>query len=321
MQHAAIDQRPPAIFLMGPTATGKTALACALAERFPLELVSVDSALVYRGLDVGAAKPDADTLRRHPHALIDIRDPSQPYSAAQFRDDALAAMQAVNARGRVPLLVGGTGLYFRALEHGLSAMPSANPEIRERLRAEAEREGWPVLHARLAKLDPEAAARIRPSDAQRIQRALEAIELSGRTLTALHAGAGNTARLPYRVLKLALIPANREALRDRIAARFDAMLAAGFLNEVERLRARGDLHSDLPAMRAVGYRQAWEYLDGACSSEDFRARVVHATRQLAKRQTTWLRGELDARPFDPDRPDCGKAVAAAVALFVGANGA
>jgi tRNA dimethylallyltransferase len=314
-----VDQRPPAIFLMGPTASGKTALACALAERFPVEIVSVDSALVYRGLDIGAAKPDATTLQRHPHSLIDIRDPSEPYSAAQFREDALAAMQSISARGRVPLLVGGTGLYFRALERGLSAMPSADRDLRERLRAEAERDGWPALHARLASADPEAAARIRPHDAQRIQRALEAIQLSGNTLTALHALAPAAGRLPYRLLKLALIPADREALRERIAGRFDAMLAAGFLDEVERLRARGDLHPDLPAVRAVGYRQAWAYLDGACSEAEFRERAIHATRQLAKRQTTWLRSELDARGFDPDRPDCGASVAAALALFLGAR--
>ena len=313
------DQRPPAIFLMGPTATGKTALACALAERFPVELVSVDSALVYRGLDIGAAKPDAETLRRHPHALIDIRDPSEPYSAAMFREDALAAMRAIAARGNIPLLVGGTGLYFRALERGLSAMPSADPGIRARLRAQADREGWPALHARLAARDPGAGARIRPNDAQRIQRALEAIELSGRTLTALHAGVPGAMRLPYRVLKLALIPVRREALRKRIAERFDRMLETGFLDEVKRLRARGDLHPDLPAIRAVGYRQAWEYLDGGCSMETLRARAIHATRQLAKRQTTWLRGELDARMFDPDRPDCGRSVAVAVALFSGAK--
>ena len=317
-QHAKdIDRHAPAIFLMGPTAAGKTALACALAERFPVGLISVDSALVYRGLDIGAAKPDAATLRRHPHALIDIRDPSDPYSAAQFRDDALAAMRAITARGKVPLLVGGTGLYFRALEYGLSEMPSADPEVRERLRVEAERYGWPALHARLEKLDPAAAARIRPNDAQRIQRALEVIELTGGTLTALHAGNRNSQRLPYRVLKLALIPADRSVLRERIAARFDAMQAAGFLDEVKRLRARGDLHADLPALRAVGYRQAWEYLDGTCSEADFRQRAIDATRQLAKRQTTWLRGELDARVFDPDRPDCAESVAAAVALFLG----
>jgi tRNA dimethylallyltransferase len=313
---SASDRRPPAIFLMGPTASGKTALACALADRFPVELVSVDSALVYRGLDIGAAKPDAQTLQRYPHALIDIRDPSEPYSAAQFRDDALAAMHAIPARGRVPLLVGGTGLYFRVLQFGLSAMPSADADVRERLRAEAERDGWPALHARLAAHDPETAARIRPNDAQRIQRALEVIALSGSTPSALHAGSRTVNRLPFRVLKLALIPADRGVLRERIARRFDAMLRACFLDEVKRLRARGDLHADLPALRAVGYRQAWEYLDGACTESEFRERAIHATRQLAKRQTTWLRGELDARVFDPERADCLESVAAAVALFL-----
>jgi len=313
----AIDARPPAIFLMGPTATGKTALACTLSDHFPIEIVSVDSALVYHGLDIGAAKPDAETLRRYPHALIDIRDPSEPYSAAQFRGDALAAMQAITARGHVPLMVGGTGLYFRALEYGLSEMPSADAEVRERLRAEAERDGWPALHARLARHDPEAAARIRPNDAQRIQRALEVIELTGDTFTALLAVTRSAQRLPYRVLKLGLVPANRDVLRERIAARFDAMLASGFMGEVERLRARGDLHADLPALRAVGYRQAWEFLDGQCSPEAFRQRAIDATRQLAKRQTTWLRSEPDARVFDPEEPGCSESVAAAVMLFLG----
>ena len=313
----AVDTRPRAIFLMGPTATGKTALACALADHFPVELVSVDSALVYCGLDIGAAKPDAHTLRNYPHALIDIRDPAEPYSAAQFRDDALTAMQAITARGHVPLLVGGTGLYFRALEQGLSEMPSADAEVRERLRAEAERAGWPALHARLAQHDPETAARIRPNDAQRIQRALEVITLTGETPTALHAATRDAQQFPYRVLKLALIPANRDALRERIAARFDAMLAAGFLEEVKRLRARGDLHADLPALRAVGYRQAWEYLGGTGSKDEFRQRAIDATRQLAKRQTTWLRGELDARVFDPESAHCTASVATAVALFLG----
>lgn len=318
-QAGATDQRPSAIFLMGPTATGKTALACALSERFPLELVSVDSALVYRGLDIGTAKPDAATRRRHPHALIDIRDPAEPYSAAMFRQDALAAMEAITARGGVPLLVGGTGLYFRALERGLSAMPSADPALRERLRAEAAHEGWPALHARLAMRDPAAASRIRRNDAQRIQRALEVVELSGSTLTALQASTRSARRFPYRVLKLALIPPERGALRERIAARFDAMLAAGFLDEVRALRARGDLHSDLPALRAVGYRQAWEYLDGGCGEEEFRQRAIHATNQLAKRQTTWLRGELDARVLDPDRRDCPRSAVAAVAVFLPAR--
>lgn len=318
MSHYAnsIDRRPPAIFLMGPTATGKTALACALADRFPVELVSVDSALVYRGLDIGAAKPDPATLHRYPHALIDIRNPAEPYSAATFRDDALTAMRAITARGNVPLLVGGTGLYFRALERGLSVMPSAEPAVRARLCEEAKREGWPALHARLATSDPAAAARIRPNDAQRIQRALEVIELSGHTLTAMQAQKGAANRLPWRVMKLALIPADRAALRVRIAARFDAMLREGFLDEVKALHARGDLHSDLPALRAVGYRQAWEYLEGAYSLEIFGTRAIHATRQLAKRQTTWLRGELDARVFDPDHPDCRESAVAAIALFL-----
>jgi tRNA dimethylallyltransferase len=315
----AIDQRPPAIFLMGPTATGKTALACALADRFPVELVSVDSALVYRGLDIGAAKPDAMTLRNYPHALIDIRDPSESYSAAHFRDDALAAMHAIAARGRVPLLVGGTGLYFRALQYGLSVMPAADAELRARLREEAGRSGWPALHARLAMRDPAAAQRIRANDAQRIQRALEAIELTGRSLSELHAASGKPERIPYRVLKLALVPAERSLLRERIAERLDAMLAAGFLDEVKRLRARGDLQADLPALRAVGYRQAWEYLDGACALDAFRMRAIHATRRLAKRQTTWLRGELDARVFDPERAQCLEWAVAAITLFLPAK--
>ncbi len=302
---------------MGPTATGKTALACALADRFPVELISVDSALVYRGLDIGTAKPDAATLRRYPHALIDIRDPAEPYSAALFREDALREMQAITGRDRLPLLVGGTGLYFRALEQGLAPMPQAAPKLRERLRGEAERIGWPALHARLAERDPEAARRIRPNDAQRIQRALEAIELSGRSLSELHAGNVKPARIPYRVLKLALVPAERGPLRERIAARFDAMLVDGFMDEMKRLHERGDLSPDLPALRAVGYRQAWQFLEGVCDAVEFRQRAIDATRQLAKRQTTWLRGELDARVFDPDRPGCLAAAVAAIALFLG----
>lgn len=317
MPESTIDTRPPAIFLMGPTASGKTALACALADGFPVGLVSVDSALVYRGLDIGAAKPDRATLARHPHALVDIRDPAEPYSAALFREDALAAMAAITAAGNVPLLVGGTGLYFRALEHGLAPMPPADPGLRERLGAEAAQRGWPALHARLAARDPAAGARIRPNDAQRIQRALEAIELTGRTLSALHAEVDTTTRIPYRVLKLALVQGDRVALRERIAARFDAMLAAGFLDEVRALRARGDLDPDFPALRAVGYRQAWDYLGGGCAAEEFRLRAIHATRQLAKRQLTWLRAELDARTFDPGHPACGDAVAGAVAQFLG----
>lgn len=294
-----IDQRPLAVFLMGPTASGKTALACQLSERFPVELISVDSALVYRGMDIGTAKPDAAMLARYPHGLIDIRDPAEPYSAADFRGDATEAMQAITARGKVPLLVGGTGLYFRALQQGLSRLPEANPAIRERLSGEATQIGWPALHGRLQQLDPTAATRIGPNDAQRIQRALEVIELTGRPLSEQQQG-GSGQRFPWRVLKLALLPADRGPLHERIAQRFDAMLAAGFLDEVRALRSRGDLHADLPAIRAVGYRQAWEHLDGQTDAGEFRDRGVFATRQLAKRQITWLRSELDARVLDPD---------------------
>ena len=308
------DQRPPAIFLMGPTATGKTALACQLAERFPLQLISVDSALVYRGLDIGTAKPDASTLARHPHRLIDIRDPAQAYSAAEFRTDALAAMREIGAAGGVPLLVGGTGLYFRALEQGLSTLPEGDPEVRALLAAEAAHSGWAALYARLASADPIAAARIRPGDTQRIQRALEVITLTGRPLSE-QLGALRE-RLPWRVLKLALVPLDRAPLHARIAERFDAMLAAGFLDEARRLHADAALQADLPAMRAVGYRQALAYLDGAIDAAHFRQQSIFATRQLAKRQTTWMRSELDARWFDPDRRALAEVVSAAVADFL-----
>lgn len=311
-----LDTRPLAIFLMGPTASGKTALACALAERFAVELVSVDSALVYRGLDIGSAKPDAATLARHPHALIDIRDPAEPYSAADFRVNALAAMRAITARGRVPLLVGGTGLYFRALQQGLSALPEADAELRAQISAEASEIGWPQLHARLTGQDPVAATRIGPNDAQRIQRALEVIALTGRPLSELQ-GSRVREPFPWRVLKLALLPADRAPLHARIAERFDAMLAAGFLDEVRALRARGDLHADLPAIRAVGYRQAWQYLDGAFDAAELRDRSIFATRQLAKRQITWLRSELDARALDPERADLAARAVDALELFLG----
>ena len=310
-----IDQRPLAVFLMGPTASGKTALACALSERFPVELVSVDSALVYRGMDIGTAKPDAATLARYPHRLIDIRDPAEPYSAADFRGDAMEAMQEITARGRVPLLVGGTGLYFRALQQGLSRLPEADPAIRERLSAEAAQAGWPSLHARLQRLDPAAAVRIGPNDAQRIQRALEVIELTGRPLSEQQQG-GSGERFAWRVLKLALLPGDRAPLHARIAERFDAMLAAGFLDEVRTLRERKDLHADLPAIRAVGYRQAWEHLDGQTDAAEFRDKGVFATRQLAKRQITWLRSELDARVLDPDRTGLQARAEDALELFL-----
>lgn len=310
-----IDQRPLAIFLMGPTASGKTALACELSDQFPLDLVSVDSALVYRGMSIGTAKPDASTLARYPHALIDIREPSQPYSAADFAADALPVMRRISARGRVPLLVGGTGLYFRALQQGLSDLPDANPALRERLFAEAQQLGWPAMHARLAALDPVAAARIGANDAQRLQRALEVIELTGRPLSELQRR--GHARFPWRVLKLALLPEDRRALHARIAQRFDAMLADGFLDEMKTLRARHDLHADLPAIRAVGYRQAWEHLDGKTDAAEFRDRAIFATRQLAKRQITWLRSDVGALVFDPDTAHPLARAVDAVELFLG----
>lgn len=308
------DSRPLAIFLMGPTASGKTALACALSDAFPLGLVSVDSALVYRGLDIGSAKPDAATLARYPHELIDIRDPAKPYSAADFAGDAAAAMARIAAQGKLPLLVGGTGLYFRALQRGLSELPEADPAVRERLAADAAAIGWAAMHARMAAADPEAGKRIRPGDAQRIQRALEVMALTGRPITELQ----NAPRkpFPWRVLKLALLPENRATLHERIALRFDAMLAEGFLDEVRGLKARGDLHADLPAIRAVGYRQAWEFLDGQGDAQNFRDRGIYATRQLAKRQVTWLRSELDARTFDPDQGDPLPEVRKAVGQFL-----
>jgi len=309
-----IDTRPRAIFLMGPTASGKTALACALADRFALAIVSVDSALVYRGLDIGAAKPDAATLARYPHRLIDIRDMAQPYSAAEFRADALREMGSIAASGKIPLLVGGTGLYFRALQSGLSQLPEADADLREKLSEEAKAIGWPAMHARLCERDPQAAQRIGPDDAQRIQRALEVIALTGEPLSAQQGGL--PAPFGYRVLKLALIPGDRAVLHERIAQRMDAMIAQGFLDEVRALRARGDLHPDLPAMRAVGYRQAWQHMDGEFDAGEFRDRAIFATRQLAKRQVTWLRSELDARWLDPLMPGYASMAARAVEDFL-----
>ena len=311
----SVDTRPPAIFLMGPTASGKTALACALAGQYGFALLSVDSALVYRGMDIGTAKPVAAVLARHPHGLIDIRDPGEPYSAAEFRADALREMAAITADGRVPLLVGGTGLYFRALERGLSDLPSADPSLRAGLEAEATRFGWARLHERLREWDPPAAARIRAGDGQRIQRALEVIMLSGRTLSAQQGQVRE--RLPYRTLKIALFPPERSVLHGRIERRFDDMLAAGFLDEVRALRARWTLAPDLPSMRAVGYRQAIEHLDGITDAAGFRDRAVFATRQLAKRQLTWLRSELDARRFDAEAAGFAGRVETAVSDFLG----
>jgi len=299
-----LDTRPRAIALMGPTASGKSALALAWAERFGGEIVSVDSALVYRGLDIGAAKPDASERARVPHHLLDVREPSQAYSAADFAVDARAALDEILARGRLPILVGGTGLYFHALLHGLSPMPEADAATRAGIAAEAAMRGWGALHAELARIDPAAAQRIDPGDPQRIQRALEVYRLSGRPISDWQREPAATAPLPCRLLKLIVAPAERAELHARIERRFDAMLDAGFLDEVRRLRARPDLAAhpaplDLPAIRAVGYRQAWEHLDGDYDAAEFRARAIAATRQLAKRQFTWLRRVLDARWFDP----------------------
>ena len=288
---------PPAICLMGPTASGKTDLAVALVEQLPLEIISVDSVMVYRGMDIGSAKPDAATLERAPHRLIDIRDPAEAYSAAQFRDDALQEMAAISAAGRIPLLVGGTMLYFRALLSGLSTLPSADAEIRARLEAEAEAEGWESLHRRLAEVDVAAAARIHPHDPQRIQRALEVYELTGTPLSQLQQQQVEEP-LPYRIIKLALAPSERGVLHERIAARFEHMLRDGLIEEVEALRRRGDLHLDLPALRAVGYRQVWEFLDGSIDYTEMTERGIIATRQLAKRQFTWLRAEPELALLD-----------------------
>ena len=295
-----LDQRPAAIALMGPTASGKTALAVAWAVRFGLQIISVDSALVYRGLDIGSAKPDAATLRRAPHRLIDIRDPHEPYSAAEFAQDARREMTAISAAGQVPLLVGGTGLYFHALLRGLSELPEADANARAHIAAEAAERGWAALHAELAIIDPAAAARIQPADSQRIQRTLEVFRLTGRPLSAWQQQPRHPT-FPWRVLKLVVAPGERTVLHARIEQRLEQMLAQGFLQEVEGLRADPRLAPELPAMRAVGYRQAWDYLDGNGSLAQFQQRALFATRQLAKRQLTWLRRELDARWFDPER--------------------
>ena len=292
------DDRPLAIALMGPTASGKTALALDWAQRLDTEVISVDSALVYRGLDIGAAKPDPATLARIPHRLVDVRDPHQTYSAADFASDALAAMQALAARGKVPLLAGGTMLYFHALLHGLSPMPAAEPALRAQLQSELDARGAAALHAELSHHDPVAAARIHVNDPQRLLRALEVFRLSGRPISDWQRAA-RAQPFPFRVLRLVLAPADRAVLHERIARRFDAMLAAGLLDEVRRLRADPRLHPDLPSMRAVGYRQAWRFLDGVTTAVEFRDEAIAATRQLAKRQLTWLRGELDARWLDP----------------------
>jgi tRNA dimethylallyltransferase len=296
----------PAVLLMGPTASGKSALAMALAERFGGEIVTVDSAQVYRGMDIGTAKPVAADRARVPHHLLDIVDPTQAYSAARFVRDALAVVAAIRARGRMPILAGGTMLYFKALTEGLSALPQADPAVRADLDAWALREGWPALHAELARVDPATAARLPPTDAQRIQRALEVHRITGRPLSALQ-GRREAAGLPGASIAVALVPADRARLHAAIADRFAAMLAAGLVEELRALRRRYALTAELPAMRCVGYRQAWDFLDRRIDAAALQAQGIAATRQLAKRQLTWLRS-LPAIPFEPTRPDLVAAV-------------
>ena len=305
------EQRPAAICIMGPTGSGKTALAVELVKRLGCEIVSVDSAMIYRGMDIGTAKPGPEVLAEAPHRLIDILDPTESYSARRFRDDALAAMAEIRAAGRIPLLVGGTMLYFDALQHGLSPLPSADPELRAELEARAAREGWGAMHDELKRVDPAAAARIHPNDPQRIQRALEVFRLTGVPLTELQGRAAVQA-VTDRYINLALSPVDRAELHGIIESRFRSMLTGGFLEEVKRLRARGDLHLGLPSMRAVGYRQLWEHLEGACGLEEAERRGIVATRRYAKRQLTWLRSESEVTWFVSGMPALAERVHAFV---------
>ena len=308
---------PPAILLMGPTASGKTAVAMALADRFPVELISVDSAQVFRDMDVGTAKPDRATLDRYPHRLIDVISPEESYSAARFCTDALAAMAEITAVGKVPLLVGGTMLYFRALLHGLADLPQADAALRAKIDAEAAAEGWPALHAKLAVFDPSTAARLHPTDSQRLQRALEIYRLTGRPMSALLAESEQL-RPAFDFLSIGLLPGDRAALHQRIARRFDEMLLAGLDEEVRQLRAKYTLNLNLPSMRCVGYRQTWEAQEGIIPHKELRDRGIFATRQMAKRQITWLTNSFAAENYDCLDPALSDKVAARVARFLGA---
>jgi len=296
----------PAILLMGPTGAGKTDVALELAASLPVEIVSVDSAMVYRGMDIGTAKPDAQILARFPHHVVDVADPAERYSAGRFLEDAASAMAAIRARGRVPLLAGGTMLYFRALQSGLAEMPPADPAVRRRIDARAAREGWPALHAELERVDPAAAARIQPRDRQRLQRAFEILELTGRPPSSHWQQSLRSGSRPGD-LKLVLAPADRAALAARIEQRFARMMELGFLDEVRSLYGRDDLGPELPSIRAVGYRQLWDHLAGRCDLDEAIGRAVAATRQLAKRQLTWLRAEPGAGWYEPlDPGDLGR---------------
>ncbi len=302
-----MNRHPPAILLLGPTASGKTAAAMRLFDALPVDLISVDSAQVFIDMNIGTAKPDAEVLARYPHRLLDLITPEERYSAARFRADALAAMAESTAAGRVPVLVGGTMLYFRALLHGLAELPQADATLRTRIDADAASRGWPAMHAQLAALDPFTAARLHATDSQRIQRALEVCLTSGQPMSALLA-ASTAEKPPYDFLQLALLPSDRAALHERIAQRFDAMLRADLLEEVRQLRSKYRLYPDLPSMRCVGYRQAWEVLTGALPAKELRERGIYATRQLAKRQITWLGNSFTAEPLDCLDPALDKAV-------------
>ncbi len=311
-----MNKLPPAILLMGPTTSGKTAVAMTLARHFPVELVSVDSAQVFRDMNIGTAKPDAATLQEFPHHLIDLISPEEAYSAARFRADALAAMAGIGARGKVPVLVGGTMLYFKALLDGLADLPPACPQTRSEIDAQASTHGWPAVHAELARADPLTAARLHTTDAQRIQRALEVFQLTGRPLSALIA-AGKNQRPQYDFLLLGLLPSDRSVLHERIARRYDAMLADGLESEVEMLRVKYHLHINLPSMRCVGYRQIWEVQEGLAPRAEMRDRGIYATRQLAKRQITWLGNTLQPEIFDCLLADIDDQVLARVAKRLG----
>ena len=308
---------PPAILLMGPTTSGKTAVAMALADRFPVELISVDSAQVFVDMNLGTAKPDPATLARYPHRLIDLITPEQSYSAARFCADALAAMAEITAAGKVPLLVGGTILYFRALLQGLAELPQADPALRAEIDAEAAMHGWPAIHARLASLDPATAARLHPTDSQRLQRALEICRLTGRPMSELLAESEKQ-KPPYDFLSIGLLPSDRSVLHERIARRFDEMLLSGLDEELRMLRGKYDLHPNLPSMRCVGYRQAWEAQEGLISRTELRDRGIFATRQLAKRQITWLTNSFEAETFDCLDPALSERVAERTAEFLAA---
>lgn len=312
MARPANTDAPRCLAIAGPTASGKTAAALAIAREFAVEIISVDSALVYRGMDIGTAKPSAQELAAVPHHLIDIRDPLQAYSAAEFVSDATRLIGEIHARGKLPLLVGGTMLYFKALFEGLDDMPKADAGVRARIEEEARALGWPALHAELARVDPVTAARLQPADSQRIQRALEVYRISGQPLAAFHTtkNIANQTDVARASTLISLEPQDRAWLHARIAQRFDAMLGNGFLDEVQRLRARGDLNPDLPSMRCVGYRQAWEALDGVFPMSELRDRGIFATRQLAKRQITWLRSMPQRRVVDCDAPDALRQVLA-----------